>query len=422
MHNVIDLLKERGFIEATTSQEIGQILAIPQKVYAGFDPTGDSLHLGHLIPIMGLAWFQKAGHTPVAIVGGATGMVGDPSGKSKERNLLDQPTIEKNIVGIRKNLEAILDFNKENAPLILNNYDWFKNFTFLDFLRDIGKHFRMGVMLSKDSVKTRLNSEEGLSFTEFSYQMLQAYDFLYLFDHHKVTLQLGGSDQWGNITAGTELIRKLRGTSSFGITFPLLKRSDGKKFGKTEDGAIWLSPEKTSPYVFYQYLFGVPDQDVITLMKMLTFMDIKEISEWQEKMKNSDYKPNEAQKKLAMEVTRIVHGEKGVQEALQATELAKPGSKAILDSKSLEQIASDIPNKSFGRQDVVLVKIIDLLVKAELSESKSESRRLIRGGGISLNNEKILDENFEISASNLIDDKFLLLSVGKKQKCLIRIN
>ena len=397
MSNVIDLLKERGFIEAMTSQDVGQILNTPQRVYAGFDPTGDSLHLGHLIPIMGLAWFQKFGHTPVAIVGGATGMVGDPSGKSKERNLLDQATIEKNIVGIKKNLEAILDFKDPKIePILLNNFDWFKHFTFLDFLRDIGKHFRMGSMLSKDSVKARLNSDEGLSFTEFSYQMLQAYDFLYLFDHHQVTIQLGGSDQWGNITAGSELIRKLHGKSAFGITFPLLKRSDGKKFGKTEDGAIWLSSEKTSPYAFYQYLFGVPDQDVIMLMKVLTFMDMQDIKSWEEKMKRSDYIPNDAQKKLAAEVTTIIHGEKGLEIALKATEGAKPGAKTVLDACVLETIASNIPNIELKRNEVVAKKLIDLLVEANLSESKSESRRLVRGGGVYLNNEKINDENIEI--------------------------
>lgn len=415
MVGVIEVLQERGFIEAMTSEEISSFLKSPQRVYAGFDPTGDSLHLGHLIPIMGLAWFERFGHTPFAIVGGATGMVGDPSGKSKERNLLDTQTIERNLVGIQKNLDVIL-----KTATILNNYDWFKKFSFLDFLRDVGKHFRMGVMLSKDSVKTRLNSEEGLSFTEFSYQTLQAYDFLYLYDNYQVRVQLGGSDQWGNITAGTELIRKLRSESAFGITFPLLKRSDGKKFGKTEEGAVWLSREKTSPYAFYQYLFGLPDQDVITMMKMLTFMDMVEIKEWEEKMKSSSYIPNDAQRKLAAEITKIIHGEEGLKVALKATTGAAPGSKTVLDAHVLESIASDIPSRELSLHDVIDAKLIDLLVILNLTDSKSEARRLIRGGGVYLNNEKVADENFIVSSSNLIDQRFVLLAVGKKQKALIR--
>lgn len=422
MSNLIDLLQERGFIDAMTGDEIAEILKTPQKVYTGFDPTGDSLHLGHLIPIMGLAWFQKAGHTPVAIVGGATGMIGDPSGKSKERNLLDASTIEKNIVGIRKNLESILDFtNENNRPLILNNYDWFKNFTFLDFLREVGKHFRMSVMLAKDSVKSRLQSEEGLSFTEFSYQMLQAYDFLHLHEHYGVTLQIGGSDQWGNITAGTDFVRKLKSKSVAGITFPLLKRSDGKKFGKTEDGAIWLAKEKTSPYAFYQYLFQVPDQDVILLMKMLTFMEIGEIKEWEEKMKLPSYMPNEAQKKLAFEVTKIVHGQEGVESALKTTESAKPGAKTELSKDVLESLAKEITSVDLPAAEVMGKKVIDLLVKLSLVDSKGEARRLIKGGGVYLNNEKIQDEMDEIHSAHLIDETFLLLAVGKKQKGIVRI-
>jgi tyrosyl-tRNA synthetase len=422
MSNIVDILQKRGFIEAMTSQEIKNILTTSQFVYAGFDPTADSLHLGHLIPIIGLAWFQKAGHVPVAIVGGATGMVGDPSGKSKERNLLDSQTLEKNIIGIRKNLEAILDFNDTKVkPLLLNNFDWFKKFSFIDFLRDVGKHFRMAVMLSRDSVKSRLNSEEGLSFTEFSYQTLQAYDFLHLFDHFNVTIQLGGSDQWGNIVAGTELIRKIRSKNAFGITFPLLTRSDGKKFGKTEEGAIWLSKEKTSPYTFYQYLFSLPDADVIKLMKMLTFMDISEIEDWENKMKGKSYVPNDAQKKLALEVTRIVHGQEGVDIALKATEGVKPGSKTILDSSVLENISKDIPGKEFMLSELIGKKLLDVLVLSNLIESKAEARRLIKGGGVYLNNEKVLDDTISIKYSNIIDDKFLLLAVGKKQKCLIRI-
>jgi len=298
MTHVIDVLKERGFIEAMTSDELMEMAKKPFKVYCGFDPTGDSLHLGHMVALMGLAWFQRFGHTPIAIVGGATGMIGDPSGKSQERLLLDEETIENNLKGIQKNLKALLDFTKENSALILNNLDWFKNFSFIGFLRDVGKFFRLGPMLAKDSVKTRLNSEEGMSFTEFSYQLLQGYDFLYLFNHYDVTVQIGGSDQWGNITAGTDLIRKVHGKSAYGITFPLLTRSDGQKFGKSEKGAIWLSEDRCSPYEFYQYLVRLPDADVIKLMRLLTFMDMEEIKRIEESMGQEGYVANTAQKKV----------------------------------------------------------------------------------------------------------------------------
>lgn len=413
MKTVIDVLQERGFIDALTSEEVKEKVRVPQKVYIGFDPSGESLHLGHLIPIMGLAWFQKFGHTPIALVGGATGMIGDPSGKSKERNLLDQKTIEKNVEGIRKNLSSIL-----KEPLLYNNYDWFKNFSFIDFLRDVGKHFRMGVMLAKESVKARLQSEEGLSFTEFSYQTLQAYDFLHLFQKEKVCLQLGGSDQWGNIVAGVELIRKVRGESAFGITFPLLKRSDGKKFGKTEEGAIWLSAEKCSPYTFYQYLFLVPDADVIMLMKMLTFMELSEIASFEKRLKEE---PNRAQKKLAEEVTRIVHGEEGLKMALKATEGAKPGSDASLDPSVLQQIAKEMPHKELKRGGFVGKRLVDLLADAGLIESRGEAKRLIKGGGVYLNNEKIVDELYTLAEKDLIDKAMCLIALGKKNKTIIKI-
>lgn len=282
MTNVIDVLKERGFIESMTSEELRDLAQKPLVVYCGFDPTSDSLHLGNMVAMMGLAWFQRFGHQPITLVGGATGMIGDPSGKTSERQFLDEATLEKNLQGIKKNLENFLDFsNPSTKPLILNNYDWFKNYSFIAFLRDVGKFFRVGTMLAKDSVKARMTSEEGMSFTEFSYQLLQGYDFLYLMDHYNVSLQLGGSDQWGNIIAGTDLIRKTRGKSAHGLTFPLLKRSDGQKFGKSEKGAIWLSPDKLSPYEFYQYLYRMPDDDVIMLMRMLTFMDMEEIKKYE---------------------------------------------------------------------------------------------------------------------------------------------
>lgn len=422
MANVIDVLKERGFIEALTSDDIHQLTEQPARIYCGFDPTADSLHLGNLVAMMGLAWFQRFGHTPVAIVGGATGMIGDPSGKSAARQLLDETTLEINLKGITKNLEAILDFQHPTAkPLILNNFDWYKDFSFIRFLREIGSLFRLGPMLAKDSVKSRLQSEEGMSFTEFSYQILQGYDFLYLFQHYDVSIQLGGSDQWGNIISGTDLIRRLHSKPAYGLTFPLLTRSDGQKFGKSEKGAIWLSPEKLSPYEFYQYLVRVEDADVIKLMRMLTFMDMEEIRNYEKQMQEPTYTPRTAQKRLAEEVTRLVHGSEALQTALRVTEGIAPGSQAKLDAQMLESLSSDMPSCQLPLEKVINVKLIDLLVDIGLQNSKGEARRLIRNGGISINNEKIEDENFIVDHKLLIDNYLMLVAAGKKNKMLVRI-
>lgn len=421
--NVIDVLQERGFIDALTSEEELRLLANkPFKVYCGFDPTGDSLHLGHMVALMGLAWCQRFGHTPVAIVGGATGMIGDPSGKSTERQLLSEEAIDSNLKGIRKDLEKLLDFSNPTAvPSILNNLDWFSSFSFITFLRDVGKYFRIGPMLAKDSVRLRMCSEEGMSFTEFSYQLLQGYDFLHLYDNFGVTVQIGGSDQWGNITAGTELIRKVRGKSAFGMTFPLLTRSDGQKFGKSEKGAIWLSAEKCSPYEFYQYLIRVPDADAIKLLRLLTFVDMAEIHAFEMAMQQKDYVPNTVQKRLAEEVTRLVHGQGGLDIALKVTKGAAPGSDTILDAATLESIAEDMASFSLPAADVVGNKIIDIMVRVGLQTSKGEARRLITNGGVYLNNEKVVDINGNILQKDLIDGRLLLLSAGKKNKVLIRV-
>jgi tyrosyl-tRNA synthetase len=422
MLNVVKVLQERGFIDAMTSEELVTMAEKPFKVYCGFDPTGDSLHLGHMVALMGLAWFQRCGHRPVAIVGGATGMIGDPSGKSSERQLLNEETIALNLVGIRRNLETLLDFSNESVmPLILNNLDWFKDFSFVGFLRDVGKYFRIGPMLAKDAVRLRMESEEGMSFTEFSYQLLQAYDFLHLHDNYGVTVQIGGSDQWGNITAGTELVRKVRGKSCYGITFPLLTRSDGQKFGKSEKGAIWLSPEKCSPYDFYQYLVRIPDADVIKLMRLLTFIDMEEIRRYESMMQQEGYVPNTAQKRLAEEITRLVHGEEGLATALRVTQGAAPGSDTVLDAGVLEAIAQDMPGLQLAQSEVVGHKVVDLLVSAGLQPSKGEARRLIRNGGVYLNNVKVDDEAMALELSHLIEGRMLLLAAGKKNKVLIRI-
>lgn len=420
--NIIAVLKERGLIEALTSEEICTLTERQTTVYCGFDPTGDSLHLGNMVAIMGLAWFQRLGHRVVPLLGGATGMIGDPSGKSKERQLLDEETLLKNVAGIRKNLEQILDFKTVKAQaLLLNNFDWLKNFSMIQFLRDVGKHFRLGPMLGKESVRQRMNSEEGLSYTEFSYQLLQAYDFLHLYDQHGVEIQIGGSDQWGNITAGIDFIRRLRGKPAYGVTLPLLTTSDGKKFGKSEEGAIWLSAEKLSPYQFYQHLVRVADADVIRMLRMLTFVDIQEIDAIEKEMRLAGYVPNSAQKRLAEEVTRIVHGEEGLLAALKATEIAKPGAETALDADFLESISGEIPSVSLESIEVIGCKLVDLLVKAGIQPSKGQARKLISNGGVYLNNKQIADEQREVCLSDLVDGRLLLIAIGKKNKTLVRL-
>ena len=417
MKTLITVLQERGFIDNITSEELTELATQPLTVYVGFDPTSDSLHLGNLVGIMGLAWFQKFGHKPIALLGGATGMIGDPSGKHAERNLLDAQTIETNLAGIRRSLEAVL----KSEVTILNNYEWFKGIGYIDFLRDVGKHFRLGTMLAKESVKTRLASEEGISYTEFSYQLLQAYDFLHLHREHQVTVQMGGSDQWGNITAGTELVRKETGKAVHGITFPLLTRSDGKKFGKTEEGAIWLNSDRLSAYDFYQYLFRMADADLPKLFRMLTFLELEEIEEIEAAMIRPDYVANTAHKRLAEEVTRIVHGEAGVEEALRVTEAAKPGSQTQLDADTLRVLAADLPSQTLPKADVVGSKLIDLIVACGLLASKGEARRMVTGGGTYLNNDKVVDDQLVVSEKHLVENQFLLLGIGKKKKLVVHI-
>jgi len=413
--NIIDCLKERGLIEATTSDELRSICDKPIKIYIGFDPTADSLHLGSLVGIMVLKWFQKFGHTPIVVLGGATGRIGDPSGKSKERVLLDAEMIEKNIQGIAKHFHKILD-----NPKLVNNDSWFAKYSFVDFLRDIGKHFRVNIMLTKEMVKTRLESEEGLSFTEFSYQLLQSYDFYHLFQEG-VILQGGGSDQWGNITAGVELIRKLLGKPAYGITFPLLTRSDGKKFGKTEGGAIWLAPEKTSPYEMYQYLFRMPDADVIKMMRMLTMMEMEEIRHWEKAIGKADYVPNSAQKRLAEEIITLLHGADDLASALRATEAAAPGHQTELSVEVFRQMMKDLPYVELAKADVVGKKWTDLAAESGLVASKGEATRLVTGGGAYMNNDKVNDVQFRLTDSHLIGGEFLLLAAGKKKKILVHI-
>lgn len=416
MDNVIDLLERRGFIDTLSDPEFKKVAERGVRIYCGFDPTGDSLHVGHLIPILGLLWFQKCGHKPYAIVGGATGMIGDPSGKSKERNLLTEEQIKKNCVGIEKNLKQMLQFDGETGCTLLNNYDWIGSYRFVDFLRDVGKHYRLSAMLAKESVKLRLESEEGMSFTEFCYQILQGYDFLWLYQNHQVVAQMGGSDQWGNITAGCELIRKVEGHPVFALTFPLLTRSDGKKFGKTEDGSVWLSKEKTTPYEFYQYFYRIPDADVIKMMKLLTLMDLGEIHRYASRLEEE---PNAAQKKLAEEVTKLVHGEEALALALKATEVAKPGHGAVLEAKSLLALKGEVPFYTVDPVQFFNRKLMDVVVELKIQESKGEFKRLVKNGGLYLNNKKVVDENQMIDKNECIEGRLILVSLGKKQRVVI---
>ncbi|KAL9682085.1 hypothetical protein QQ045_013878 [Rhodiola kirilowii] len=425
--NIVEILKERSLLESVTSEELKSACVNSSlKVYCGFDPTAESLHLGNLLGIIVLSWFQRCGHTPVALIGGATARIGDPSGKSLERPELDVETLERNTVGIRDTIGRILRNNNgddDGGFVVLNNYDWWKDMRLLDFLKRVGRYARVGTMMAKESVKKRLDSEQGMSYTEFTYQLLQGYDFVYLFENEGVSVQIGGSDQWGNITAGTDLIRRIsQAEGVYGLTFPLLLKSDGTKFGKSEDGAIWLSPSMLSPYKFYQYFFSVPDADVVRFLKILTFLDLEEVEETGRQMKSPGYIPNSAQRRLAEEVTRFVHGQHGLDEALKATEALRPGAETALDWKAIDAIAQDVPSCSFTYDEVLNSSVVDISVSSGLFDSKSAARRLLKQGGVYLNNNRVDSDGKKIEAQDIIDGKVLLLSAGKKNKVVVRIS
>lgn len=419
--NVIDVLEERGFIESMTSDDLKTKAQKPLSLYIGFDPTADSLHIGSLVAIMALGWFQKYGHKVTALVGGATGFIGDPTGKSIERPYLSAQNLEHNLKGIQKDLEGILTFDSNNPIQVLNNATWFNKLSAVDFLREVTAFYRMGPLLSRETVKERLKTQEGMSVKEFCYPLIQGYDFYRLFKDEGIHLQLGGSDQWTNITAGIELIRKKLQKEAYGITFPLLLKSDGKKFGKSESGALWLSKEKLSPYEFYQYLVRAADDDVITLLKRLTFMEMKEIHALEQSMKKEDYKPNTIQKILAKEVTEIVHGKEELQIAIKVTEGMKPGAQTELNVALLKKMSEEIPSVTVAESEIVDQKIIDLLAGSKILSSKGEVRRMIQNGGVYLNNTRVEDGTKSISQEDLIDGECLLFSIGKKKKILFFI-
>ena len=391
--------------------------------YVGFDPTADSLHIGSLIPIMMLKHMQNAGHRPIALVGGATGMVGDPSGKSDERNLLDEETLQKNIAGVRGVLSRFLDFNdSENGAKLVNNYDWMKNFSFIEFIRDVGKHITVNYMSAKDSVKKRI--ETGISFTEFSYQLLQGYDFLHLHQTEGCKLQMGGSDQWGNITTGTELIRRIGKGEGFAFTCPLMTKADGTKFGKTESGAVWLTADKTSPYQFYQYWLNATDEDAPRFIRTFTFLT-KETIEAIEKEHNEAPHLRILQRKLAQEVTKMVHGQVALDSAEKTTSILFNKKATVEDLRQLSvqdmlDGFSGVPQAKIAKSDIENgLGIIDALsAKTGFLKSNSEARRELKGNAISVNKAKV-KEDYTLSTTDLINDKFVLLGKGKKNNYLI---
>lgn len=421
MTNAIQALQKRGLIETISSPELEHAMTSPIKVYCGFDPTSDCLHLGNLMGVIVLEWFRRYHHHPVFLLGGATGMIGDPGGKMTERVLLSDHDVQSNVKAISKLLRGLLAEHGKGEISFVNNVDWFKDLNVIEFLRDVGKHFRLGPMLGKEMVRTRLQTDEGMSFTEFTYQIMQGYDFLHLFEKQHVHLQIGGSDQWGNITAGIELIRKVTGKQAYGLTFPLLTKSDGQKFGKSEKGAIWLSGEKLSPYDFYQYLYRVSDDDVVKLLKFLTFLPIEDIEMLSTRKHKHDYEPNSLQRILAEEVTKFVHGKEGLHQAETLTKKLSPGKETVLNASTLEAIAKDLPTHSLHYDQVVSKKLLDCLVDINAMASKSEARRMIRNGGLYLNNNKISDEEYVFSADDLVEGKFLLLAAGKKNKMIVKI-
>lgn len=395
--------------------------------YIGFDPSSNSLHIGNLVGIMILKHFQLCGHKPYALVGGATGMIGDPSGKSEERNLLDETSLRFNQECIKQQLSHFLDFSgtTANSAVMVNNYDWMKDFSFLAFIRDIGKHITVNYMTAKDSVKKRLDT--GMSFTEFSYQLVQGYDFLHLYQNYGITLQMGGSDQWGNITTGTELIRRKVGGEAFALTSPLITKADGGKFGKTESGTVWLDPERTSPYHFYQFWLNVADADAISYIRIFTFLTKEEIEALAARHNEA---PHERilQRSLAEEVTRIVHSQEALNGAIEATNIlfgkGTHESLAALDEKTLLAVFEGVPMFELSRTDLEAgIPVLDLLTRhTQVFTSKGEARRMLQGGGLSLNKDKLTDPEEIVNHTRLISGKFLLVQKGKKQYYLIRVN
>lgn len=428
--NFVQELQWRGMIHDVMPGTEEHLMEKMQAAYVGIDPTADSLHIGHLVGVMMLRHFQLAGHKPIALVGGATGMIGDPSGKSAERNLLDETTLRKNQEALKAQLSRFLDFDgtEPNAAVLVNNYDWMKDFSFLDFIRDVGKHITVNYMMAKDSVKKRLSSDakEGMSFTEFTYQLVQGYDFLYLYQNYECTLQMGGSDQWGNITSGTELIRRIGGGKGYALTCPLITKADGTKFGKTEGGNIWLDAHRTSPYRFYQYWLNTSDTDAEKYIKIFTFLDREAIEKLIEEHKEAPHM-RLLQKKLASEVTAMVHSQADLDRAIQASNIlfGKSTSEDLkqLDEQTFLDVFEGVPQAQLSKTELDngLDMIGALAAKTGFLSSNGEARRELKQNSISVNKEKVKEDKL-ITSSDLINDKFVLLQRGKKNYFVLKFS
>ena len=426
--NFIEELTWRGMIHTIMPGTDEQLAKEMTTAYIGFDPTADSLHIGHLVSVMILRHFQRAGHKPIALVGGATGMIGDPSMKSSERNLLGEKTLRHNQENIKKQLAKFLDFESDasNAAEMVNNYDWMKNYSFLDFIRDVGKHITVNYMMAKDSVKKRLSAESnvGMSFTEFSYQLLQGYDFLWLYEHKNCKLQMGGSDQWGNITTGTELIRRKADGDAFALVCPLITKADGSKFGKTEGGNVWLDKRYTSPYKFYQFWLNVSDEDAEKYIKIFTSIEKNEIESLIQEHAQAPHQ-RALQKRLAQEVTVMVHSEEDYQAAVEASEIlfgnATSDTLKKIDEDTLLSVFEGVPQFKISKEKLAEgIKAIDLLTEyAAVFPSKGEMRKLVQSGGVSLNKEKLESQDTTIDGSYLLNGKYLLAQRGKKNYFLL---
>jgi tyrosyl-tRNA synthetase len=427
--NLIEALRWRGMIQDIMPGTEEQLLKEMTTAYIGFDPTADSLHIGSLVPILLLAHLQKAGHKPVALVGGATGMVGDPSGKSEERNLLSEDVLQRNVAGVKKQLEQYLDFDpsKPNAAEMANNYDWFKSFSFLDFIRDVGKHITVNYMMAKDSVKKRLDGETGMSFTEFTYQLVQGYDFYYLYINKNCKLQMGGSDQWGNIVTGTELVRRKAGGEAFAFTCPLITKADGSKFGKSEKGNVWLDPAKTSPYEFYQFWLNTTDADAARYIKIFTFLSQEEVSQVLEAHTENEHQRS-LQKRLAEEITAFVHGKENLAKAVRATELlfSKDTMQIIasLSAEDLDATLTGVPAVEVTKEYLATanVDVVTFLAETGILPSKGEAKKMVLGGGISFNKQKITDLSRKVDVSQFVNEKYLFVQKGKTNFYLIKVS
>ena len=423
MSNVFEELQWRGMIFDFIEGIQGLLERETITVYNGFDATADSLHVGHMVPLLALARLQRYGHHPIALAGGGTSMIGDPSGKATERQLLTRQQVDFNVEAIKVQLAQFLDFEvKSNPARVLNNADWLLSLNLVDFMRDVGKHFTVNYMISKESVRSRLEREDGISFTEFSYMLLQSYDFLHLFDTEKCKLQTGGSDQWGNITAGVELIRRMRNSSAYGMVYPLITKSDGTKFGKSETGAVWLSAERTSPYRFYQYWLNTDDRDVITYLKFFTFLDRVSILGLENALAERP-EQREAHRELAREMTRLLHGQHAVAAAEKASQVLFGGEISGVDAKTVEEIFADVPSCDIPKTQFEGAGLIitDLLVQSGLASSRGDGRRLIAGGGIYLNNHRVTDAAFQVRLEATVEGRFFVLRKGPKNYHLIRI-